>query len=176
MSVVDATFVLRERQIQRRVPAAAERAAIGQSKVASLGQGTKAVPDGSLRHLTAEGRRAAQRRQQAAMGKSATQQRGGLQLRVAQLQHESVRLRQEQQRHAAFDAEKSRAEQNERMDKYKREQHQAGVLQQKMQQLATSAPWDPNAINAMLARSIAAKQSGAAVSSIFNAGYGYEDD
>ena len=167
MSIVDATFVLRERQIQRRAPAAAERAALGKGKP---------VLDASLKGLSAEGRKAALRRQQAATAQPAIKPRGGLQLRVAQLQHESIRLRQEQQRHTASDAELKRTEQKERQEKYKREQIQADTLQQKMQQLSTSNTWDPNAINGVLARSIAAKQSGAAVNSILNAGYGYEDD
>ena len=166
MTYVDATFVLRDRRMQRR--GAANPNALGNGKI------RENVDSASLRHLTAEGKRAAQKRQQATQ--QVVQQHGALQLRTAQLQHESIRLRQEQQRHIASDAESRRTEQKERQEKYNREQqHQAAALQQKIQQLSVSAPTDPNVLNGVLARSIAAKQSGGAVSSIFNAGYGYED-
>ena len=159
---VDATFVLRDRQMQRGADL------IGPRKVRAN------------KVLTAEGRRAEFRAAKAAQ-KPTIQQRDTLQSQAHRtvpcrppLQHESVRLQQQQQQRDACDAESKRGEQKLRQEKYAQERLREDMVQQKMEALMRSRPENPNDINGALARSIAAKQSGAAVGAILSAGYGYE--
>lgn len=130
---------------------------------------------GSMKHLTAEGRRAAQMRlpkaeqQPRAQGSGPRRPAGPV-----PVEHESVRLRHLEQQQTMSDAEKTRAEQRARQEKFALEQQQEEIVQQKMQ-LAIATDPDSYAANAALARQIASKQSGAAVNYIFSAGYGYEE-
>lgn len=134
---------------------------------------------GSLRHLTAEGRRAAIMRlpkeeRQAALRAQASQGSGRRSSGPVPVEHESVRMQNAQQQQQRLDAESSRAEQRARQEKFACEQHQKEIVQQQMQ---LAIAFDPNsyAANAALARQISDKQSGAAVNHIFSAGYGYEE-
>lgn len=164
--MVDVTFVLRDRQLQRGgAPASSDL--IGPRKVRAN------------KPITAEGRRAEFRAAKATQ-KPTIQQRGAIQPRGSHrsnsqpLQHESVRLQQQQQQRDAFAAESKREEQKLRQEKYAQERQLEDMVQQKMEALMRSRPDNPNDINTALARSIAAKQSGAAVGAILSAGYGYE--
>ena len=131
---------------------------------------------GSMRHLTAEGRRAAQMRlPKAERQHGAPRAQGSRRLDgPAPVEHESVRLRYVEQQQNLSDAESSRAEQRARQEKFAMEQHQKEIVQQKMD-LAIATDPDSYAANAALARQIASKQSGAAVNYLFSAGYGYEE-
>jgi len=129
-----------------------------------------------LRHLTAEGRRAAQMRlpkteQQSLRAQGSGPRRSDC---PAPAEHESVRLRHEQQHRQQSDAESKLAEGAARQAKFAAEQHQQEIIQQKMQ-LAIATDPDSYAANAALARQFASKQSGAAVNYMFSAGYGYEE-
>jgi len=136
----------------------------------------KDLTAGSMRHLTAEGRRAAQMRLPKA------QQRGDLRAQGSgprrsgpvPVEHESVRLRHVEQQRKASDAESDQAERRARQEKFALEQRQEEIVREKMQ-LAIATDPDSYAANAAFARQIASKQSGAAVNHIFSAGYGYED-
>uniref|UniRef100_A0A7S2FYA5 Uncharacterized protein n=1 Tax=Haptolina brevifila TaxID=156173 RepID=A0A7S2FYA5_9EUKA len=176
MTVVDATFIMRDRQLQRGNKPHAP-------KLNAQTNGTNTMAPnaaGSRSHLTAEGRRAAQLRQHPGEKQQRSTilhgRRAGARLSNNQpMQHESMRLRLDQEQHKAFDAENLRNEQQERQDKYAREQQYKAMVEQKIQRMMSErAAEDPNAVNGALARSIAAKQTGAAVNSILSAGYGYE--
>ena len=151
------------------------------------------VDAAGMQHLTAEGKRAAQLRQQAelkAQGGSApagprrsdhmivggkvvvrNPRRSG----PPSSDHESLRLRNAEAAAAAAEAERNRAEQRARQEKFAMElQNREMAQRREMQLMDATDPYALRAANAALARNIASKQSGAAVGHIFSAGYGYE--